>query len=133
MISQFYPNMTIFYLLLRRGNLKRTMDNKKQFGKNLLALVLFAALLLPTAVQFFHILEGHEHITCSEKTTHIHKSVTTCDICDFHLVSFNYNIAKYSNLLVPKIPIRVDVSFTSLRFHSFKITNTQLRAPPIFS
>ena len=109
------------------------MDYRKQIGKNIVALLLFAALMLPTAVQFFHVFEGHEHNTCSEKTTHIHKSITNCDICDFHLVSFNYNITKYPNLLVPKIPVGVDVKFTSLLFHSFKTTNTQLRAPPIFS
>lgn len=109
------------------------MDYKKQIGKNILALLLFAALMAPTAFQFFYMFEGHEHITCTEKTTHIHNSVTKCDICDFHLASFNYDIAKYPDLLIPNIPVKVDVRFTSLQLHSFTITNTQLRAPPIFS
>ncbi|MCX2679384.1 hypothetical protein OOZ15_05460 [Galbibacter sp. EGI 63066] len=109
------------------------MEYKKQIGKNIVALLLFAALMLPTAIQFFHMFEGHEHITCSEKTSHIHKSITKCDTCDFHLVSFNYDIAKYPDLLLPKIPVKINVDFASLQFHSIKITNTQLRAPPIFS
>ena len=109
------------------------MDSRKQIGKNIVALLLFVALMLPTAVQFFHVFEGHEHNTCSEKTTHIHKSITKCDICDYHLASFNYDIAKYPDLLLPKIPVKIEADFTSLQFHSFQITNTQLRAPPIFS
>ena len=112
---------------------KRMMDYRKQIGKNIVALLLFAALMLPTAVQFFHTFEGHEHIACTETTTHIHKSITKCEICSFHLASFNYDLAKYPDLLVPKIPVEIDVNLSSLQFHSFQITNTQLRAPPIFS
>ena len=109
------------------------MDYGKQFGKSIVALLLFVALMLPTSVQFFHIFDEHEHISCTEKTAHIHKLVTKCDICDFHLASINYDIAKYPDLLLPKISDKVDVNFTSHQLHSFKITNTQLRAPPIFS
>ncbi|MFT5436973.1 MAG: hypothetical protein ACI840_001625 [Ulvibacter sp.] len=109
------------------------MDYKKQIGKNIAALLLFAALMLPTATQFFHMFEGHEHIACTENTTHIHKSVVECEICSFHLVSFNYDIVEYPELLLPKIPVKIEANFDSLQYHSFKISNTQLRAPPIFS
>jgi hypothetical protein len=109
------------------------MDFKKQLGKNIAALLLFVALMLPTAIQFFHIFEGHEHIACTEVSTHIHQDVPDCHICDFHLATFNYDIAEYPNLLLPKIPVKIKANFASLQFHSFKITNTQLRAPPIFS
>lgn len=109
------------------------MEYRKQIGKNILALLLFTALLLPTAVQFFHVFEAHEHITCKEKTTHIHKTINKCDTCDFYLTSFNYDIAKFPNLQLPKINTAVNTKLTSLQFHSFIITNTQLRAPPILS
>ncbi|MFT5078521.1 MAG: hypothetical protein ACI825_001162 [Planctomycetota bacterium] len=109
------------------------MDYRKQIGKNIVALLLFVALMLPSAVQFIHMFEAHEHIACTENATHIHESVRECDICDFHLALFNYDIDIYPNLLLPKIPVKVEANFTSLQFHSFQITNTQLRAPPIFS
>jgi len=118
---------------LRFSYQKRTMDYKKQIGKNIVALLLFVALMLPTTVQFFHMFEGHEHITCTEKRTHLHKSTTKCEICSFHFASFNYDLAKYPDLLLPIIPVKIETNFASLQFHSFKITNTQLRAPPIFS
>ena len=35
------------------------MDSKKQLGKNIAALLLFAALMLPTAIEFIHMFEGH--------------------------------------------------------------------------
>ncbi len=109
------------------------MDLKKQFGKIIAALLLLVALMLPTAIDFIHMFEGHDHITCNDSTTHVHKSVVKCDICHFNLASFNYDIAEYPNLLLSKIPQKNEVNFTSLLFNSNKLTNTQLRAPPIFS
>jgi len=109
------------------------MDNNKQIGKNIVTLLLFVALMLPSAVQFFHIFDGHEHIACTEKGIHVHKSDTDCELCSFHLASFNYDIAEYPDLFLPKTPVKVDVNLEPLQLHSFKITNTQLRAPPIFS
>ncbi len=126
-------NLHNICLFLQSGYQKRKMYYKKQIGKNVITLLLFAALMLPTAIQFFDMFEDHEHIACTEKTTHIHKSIASCDVCDFHLVSFNYDVFKYPDLLLPNIPIKVDANFASLQFHSFKITNTQLRAPPVFS
>lgn len=118
---------------MRFGDQKRTMDYKKQLGKNIVAFWLFAAFMFPTAVQFLHVNQGHEYVHCTEKTTHIHTSVTKCDICSFHLTSFNYDVAKYPDLLVPLIPVKVEANFTTLQFYSLKVSNTQLRAPPIFS
>lgn len=109
------------------------MDYKKQIGKNLASLLLLVALMLPTVVQFVHIFEDHEHFSCTEKHTHIHKSVTKCEICSFHLASFEYDIFEYPDLLVSEIPVKTLVNFTALQFHAFSIANTQLRAPPAFS
>ncbi len=118
---------------MRFGPYRRIMEDKKQFGKNLVALLLFVALMVPTAVQFFHMFEAHEHTACSENATHVHQSATKCDVCDFHLASFNYDIAKYPDLELPKISEEVNLNFASLNFQPFKISNAQLRAPPIFS
>ncbi|MFT4847716.1 MAG: hypothetical protein ACI83B_000237 [Sediminicola sp.] len=111
----------------------KTIEFKKQLGKNVSALLLFVALMLPTATQFIHMFDGHEHITCAENTAHIHKSDVNCEVCSFQLVSFNYNIAEYPELGLPKIPVKIEANFASLQYHSFKITNTQLRAPPVLS
>ena len=109
------------------------MDYKKQLGKNIAALLLLVALVLPTAIQFFHLFEGHEHLACTKQQTHIHKSIVKCEICSFHLASFNYDIIEYTDFLLPEIPVKIEANFASLQLRSFKITNTQLRAPPIFS
>ena len=109
------------------------MERKKQIGKNTVALLLFLALMLPTAIQFSHAFEGHDHIPCEDDSRHIHQDEPDCPTCDFHLASFNYDVAEYPDLLLPKITVKTAVNFTSLQFNSFKKTNTQLRAPPIFS
>lgn len=108
------------------------MKYEIQIGKNIVALLLAVALMVPSTIQFFHMFEGHEHITCTEKVTHIHKSVTKCEVCNFHLASIDYQVVEYPDLLVPRIFEKVDETFTSSQFHSLYITNTQLRAPPFF-
>jgi hypothetical protein len=109
------------------------MDYKKKRAKNIAALLLFVALMLPSAIQFSHLFEGHEHVTCTEQTTHFHESNVECEVCSFQIASVNYEIVKYPNLVALKIYVKFERSLVSLKLHSFKITNTQLRAPPIFS
>ena len=109
------------------------MDYKKQIGKNITALLLFVALMLPSAIQFIHMFEGHDHVACTEQTTHLHETVVKCDVYNIHLASFNYDIVEYPNLSLPKIYVEKKVNFAFLQYHSFIINNTQLRAPPIFS
>ena len=109
------------------------MDYKRQTVKNITALLLFVALMLPSAIQFIHMFEGHDHLACKEQTAHLHETVVKCNVFSIHLASFNYDIAEYPNLLLPKIYVEKKVNFAFLQFHSFSISNTQLRAPPIFS
>lgn len=109
------------------------MGYKKQIVKSIASLVLLLALMLPTAIQFIHLFEGHEHTACTEQKTHIHESTPKCEICSFHLTSFDYNLAVYTNLVTPEIPAEVNVKVTPLYLRSITVTNTQLRAPPVVS
>ncbi|WP_276168781.1 hypothetical protein [Zobellia alginiliquefaciens] len=108
------------------------MKTRKQIGQNIVALLLMSALMLPMLVKFTHVFEAHEHEICHEQTTHIHADVADCQICHFQLVSFDYKVPEYVDFFVASVPQRLESSFSSLLFHSFKITNTQLRAPPHF-
>lgn len=109
------------------------MKNKKQIGKRIVALVLLVALMLPITTMFFHVFENHEHFTCIEKTEHVHELPTKCDICYFYVESPDYDVAKFSDLLVLKAPVKVDLNFAPLQFHSLRITNNRLRGPPFYS
>jgi len=111
----------------------KIMDYKKQVGKKIAALLLFIALILPTAIQFFHMFEVHEHVVCTEQKVHLHRSIVKCDICQFNLASFNYDIVEYPDVLLTRIPENVEITFVSFPLNSFKNTTTQLRAPPIYS
>ncbi|MFH6602466.1 hypothetical protein ACEZ3G_03185 [Maribacter algicola] len=110
------------------------MSTQKKIGHIIAALMLLAALMLPTTVQFFHIVDGesHEQVECKDQSTHIHQGVPDCQVCQFHLASFNYDLARYSDFTPTIVPSRVENQFRVLRLHSFKVTNTQLRAPPQF-
>ena len=109
------------------------MDTKNQFGKNIIASLLLMFLLLPTVFQFVSVFEDHEHVVCSEQQVHVHKSIVDCEICSFHFTPLNYNLAQHKSFEVLLISETTQENFTSLLFHSFKITNIQLRGPPALS
>ena len=106
---------------------------KNQIGKNVAAVLLLLAITLPSAIQFSHMIEGHDGVACNDQSTHIHKSEKTCEVCAFHLTSFSYDIAKYPDLSLTQISVKLSTSFTPLQFHRSTLTNKQLRAPPVFS
>lgn len=106
---------------------------KNQIGKNCAALLLLLALILPTAIQFSHMIEGHEGVSCNDQSTHIHKAEKTCETCAFHLTSISYDIAKYPDLLRTQISVKLSTDFTPLQFHFTTLTNKLLRGPPVTS
>lgn len=109
------------------------MKNKTNIIKNSAASLLFAILMFPTVFNFFHHFGVHQHIECSENKSHIHQSISNCDICDFNLLSFNYDVADDFKIQTIEIHKEANSIFASLQFHSFSLTNIQLRAPPVFS
>ncbi len=60
-----------------------------------IALSLCITLLLPTALQFSHLFEHHEHKSCGDITTHLHEKEFECSIQSFHLNSFSFQIFEY--------------------------------------
>ena len=106
---------------------------KNQLGKNIAAVLLLLALILPTAIQFSHMVEGHEDVTCNDQSTHIHKSEKTCEVCAFHHTTVSYDIAKYPDLLLTQISVKVSINYTPLQLYFSTLTNNQLRGPPVFS
>lgn len=106
---------------------------KNQLGKTSASVLLLLALILPTSIQFSHMIEGHENDTCNVQISHIHKSEKNCETCDFQLTSISYDIGEYPDLLLTQISVKLSTDFTPLQFHYPTLTNTQLRAPPIMS
>ena len=109
------------------------MKNTVNIRKKITANLLFVVLIFPTVFNFLHHFGEHQHIECLENKSHIHQSTSNCDVCDFNLLSFNYDINIDTELQTIEIYEEVNIIFTSLKFRSFNITHKQLRAPPIFS
>ena len=106
---------------------------KYQLGKTTASVLLLLAFILPTAIQFSHMIEGHESDTCNLQISHIHKSEKNCETCDFQLTSISYDIAEYPDLLLTQIFVKLSTDFTPLQFYYPTLTNKQLRAPPVNS
>lgn len=108
------------------------MQRSKHLGKTITSILLLVALLFPSAVQFAHAFENHDHRPCEEISTHLHQDSTECQVCDFQMATFEYKIIAYPEFLIPTIISKAEKLFSSLLLSSFKKTNTQLRAPPYF-
>ena len=106
---------------------------KNQIGKNVVAVLLLLAVMLPSAIQFVHMIEGHEGIACNDQSTHIHKSEKVCEVCAFNLTSLSYAIVKYPDLLLIQISVKVSTNYTPTQLYFSTLTNKQLRGPPVFS
>tara|TARA_B110000967_G_C18726406_1_gene480340 strand:+ start:606 stop:935 length:330 start_codon:yes stop_codon:yes gene_type:complete len=104
-----------------------------KLGKIFAAVLLLLALLFPTAIQVSHMVEGHEDVACNDHSTHFHKSEKTCEICVFHISLISYDIAKYPDLILAQISVKVSTNYTPTQLYFSTLTNNQLRGPPIFS
>ncbi|MAR98356.1 MAG: hypothetical protein CMP80_04390 [Formosa sp.] len=109
------------------------MNNNQHFIKRILALFLLGILLLPSLVNIIHHCEIHAHFECNEQKAHLHQSETNCEICDFNLLNFNYELGNRENLEKPQIFEALNTFYTPLQFHSFLHQSIQLRAPPVMS
>jgi len=70
---------------------------KKNIVQYIAALALSLALVLPMAIQFSHVFEHHEHVTCTDTKVHLHEKKIDCSVCDFHLSSFAFSITDWSD------------------------------------
>ena len=98
-----------------------------QFG-----LLFSLATLFPAVVQFTHLFESHEHISCSDATEHVHEKKIDCEINDFQITPFDF-----PNLAIPSSTFsNYYTSVTGCYFSwlsSKKILNFHRRGPPVLS
>lgn len=66
------------------------MKQNKEIIKRISAVFMLALLLLPLVSEIAHSFEDHEHLTCTEATTHLHELEADCSICDFHFNAFTF-------------------------------------------
>lgn len=109
------------------------MKHKKQTGKKTVAILLFAILIFPSALNFFHHCCEHEQIEYSKNKSQIKQPLSNCDVCDLNLPLLNHNISNYNDLKPTEIAVEVNIVFDNPNLQAVAITNTQLRAPPFFS
>ncbi|WP_146169746.1 hypothetical protein [Kordia periserrulae] len=109
----------------------KTVTNIKEI---LIASALLLVLTLPSFIQFSHQLtEEHEFTVCHEQNDHIHENVMHCDVCDFHFTSFYFEFLSYQESIVIPIISQTTIGTTTPLCYYLPRTNTQLRAPPVFS
>lgn len=109
------------------------MINTHHFIKRILAFFLLGVLLLPSSVDVIHHCEIHVHFECNEQKAHLHQSEKNCEICDFNLINFNYELGNRENLKQPQIFVALNPFYTPVQFYSFTHNSKQLRAPPVMS
>lgn len=89
------------------------------------------ALLLPSAVQFSHLFEEHEHVACTDITTHLHEKEFDCHIHDFHGASFDFMPLTSVPIVPPEAFYQNNFRIRSISEANIEL-NVFLRGPPRF-
>ncbi len=95
-----------------------------------IAILLIAAVLLPTSVKFAHIFEDHKHELCEDfTTTHIHDLDLDCEFYKFKLNTQFYSLEKPIDLFTNN-EIREKHENFQVTFIKSNVVYLSLRAPP---
>lgn len=105
----------------------------KHAGKGISVFVLVAILQFPSAIRLSHHCEAHEHHTFMLDVDDFHEAGHDCPICHFQLASFTFNIPAFPKLLSHNYPETAEKHFFCTAINCFTLTNTRLRAPPLFA
>ncbi len=109
------------------------MIHKNKLTKRILALFLCGILFFPSLLNTTHHCDRDAHFECNEQKAHLHQSETNCEICDYNLINFNYELGNHENLEQPQIFVAFNAFYIPIQFHSFLHQSKQLRAPPVMS
>ncbi|MAP54828.1 MAG: hypothetical protein CL605_08010 [Altibacter sp.] len=89
------------------------------------------ALLFPSAFQFSHLFEGHDHKPCNDVLTHIHEDKLDCSINFFFFSKIYLFHEGTQEILVTKVEKKASEYFIK-RLHNNTYRFKQLRAPPAY-
>jgi len=105
---------------------------KTKVTQILVATIFSLALLLPTAVQFAHTFEGHEHKACTDISTHLHEKQLNCSICDFHFSIFAFTPQEVLDFPLFHRFQHIEIFYFTSTFN-LDPAPYFLRGPPLFS
>jgi len=109
------------------------MNKTNSISKITASIALTVIILFPLVTQFFHALEDHQHIICTDNSTHLHKSKTDCNICDFNYIPFIYKpLPAIANKTLIEFKVKNTNPYSYLYFSNFNLLKT-LRGPPTYS
>lgn len=93
------------------------------------SIALACLVLLPTAVEFSHVFEKHEHVACSEVSTHLHEKEFDCSLCDFKISVYHFTPStSFSDVTIQYYK---ELPFTSTsQKRSVELASYLLRGPP---
>lgn len=95
-----------------------------------IAVLLTAAILLPTSVKFAHIFEDHKHELCEDfNTVHIHDLDLDCEFYKFKLNTQFYSLERPIDLATNTEIREKDENF-QVTFIKSNVVYLSLRAPP---
>ena len=109
------------------------MRKQQHIKKRFLALLLWLVLISPSVFNFIHQFETHDHFVCSENKSHIHVLNSECQSCDFNLLTFNYELYEFSELIKLSFSKTKDFGTNFAKVKSYNYNYKQLRAPPLLS
>ncbi len=108
------------------------MNKNQNYKKKSIAIFLWLLLFFPTAQEVFHLLEAHEHPSCSISEDHLHSANWECS-CFYYAFTTAYTSpqpkALSYSLVSPIDKVFFDVAQQIKANDHFKIP--KLRGPPL--
>ena len=111
------------------------MKIEKHIKQRIIAILLLVAMAVPSCIQLSHQLdEMHDTTICHVQDDHLHgDEVLHPDLSIYQFTSFYFEFSSFPQLQVSPIISKITLGITHPSCYSLSITNTQLRAPPVFS
>jgi len=108
------------------------MIGKKNIALFAISLFLSLAFLFPTAVQFEHLFESHNHKPCNDYSVHLHEKPLDCNIQAFHFSTFSFEtLPNWEIFAIPPHTFPY-YGYTSVLYTQKPLT-AFLRGPPLNS
>ena len=107
------------------------MKDGKRIAKLFAAAWLFMALMVPTVIQFAHLFDVHEHLTCTDQKSHVHQTQVECELCSVHLSAFHPAFSGSVDLDNLVFDLDKKIVFKNQLNTDKILKNNQHRGPPL--
>jgi hypothetical protein len=105
------------------------METTFYLKRFILSLTFSLVIMFPSVINYSYVHNNHSHNICKDKSTHFHKKINVCHLCDFYFPSNDLSF-EYNSSLILEIGYSSSVPEYNSFFLNLKLNNKNSRGPP---